>query len=481
MFCLSEQVGNYRIMTDTLTTNTAVADRVSQSVSTACSSQECFECSYMYTEFGSSLQIAGDFLVAGLLSIHTSGSNPFSCGALEMKNSLLLVEAFRYALDNINNASSTFHLNGLRLGGILFDTCKSPARSFNAISEMYTDEGDHESENVVSWLTEGNEVTLGAAELLSEMNVTQTALNSDAYYLYDNSRTSSTYFMTTNSYDLAKAAGEFLQAMNWRYILVAHDDEVWSVSFVQALRSVTLEDSICILDSYVVESSNAIDVLERIAQSSSDIVVLVGSGNDTDAMLRAKEKMGSAVRSIKFIIVNPSINGLTPKSQMVAARDNFIIAQPQIPNYDYEQYLRSLKVGNNTENPWFDEYFREAFQCNLINEHLYSIDCGDVSGVSLLDAGVSQSIMLISSTINAVYASALALDLVLREHCGVQYNGLCAQLHVSKVRELVRQKMDKVSFIDDTGQQFKFNDKYFDQGYTIHRIMENGSYRQVRT
>ena len=64
----------------------------------------------------------------------------------------------------------------------------------------------------------------------------------------------------------------------------------------------------------------------------------------------------------------------------------------------------------------------------------------------------------IISIINAVYATAQALDLVLKDTCGTDYDGICDGFPQSatEVRSLVLGKMAEVSFTDVTGNPFLF-------------------------
>ena len=58
----------------------------------------------------------------------------YNCGPLRQANGVQYTEAFKYALDFVNDGRSGVNLNGVRLGGLAFDGCTSPARSLAIIN-----------------------------------------------------------------------------------------------------------------------------------------------------------------------------------------------------------------------------------------------------------------------------------------------------------------------------------------------------------
>jgi hypothetical protein len=167
------------------------------------------------------------------------------------------------------------------------------------------------SQNIaVAWITTGSNVTLGAADVLSTIDVSQVGASADAYYLHGNPTSSSVLYTMSNSIEMAECLAAFLVSMDWKYVSLVHSDNEWSLSFVQALEDVLSDRGICILDSTTAQSDASAVV--------SGIVIAFGERSDLERIIPGShidqlivvESTESIIRDLHYpsdtILLSPS-------------------------------------------------------------------------------------------------------------------------------------------------------------------------------
>ena len=72
--------------------------------------------------------------------MHLAGSSAFTCGDINPHQGVQLMEAFKYALDDINSHKGIFKgiLTGVTLGGLSLDACESATRAGNLLANLHS-------------------------------------------------------------------------------------------------------------------------------------------------------------------------------------------------------------------------------------------------------------------------------------------------------------------------------------------------------
>ena len=81
--------------------------------------------------------IPGEILLGGLFNIHSKGDSPYSCNGINAADGYQYTEAFKYAIQKINDRTAPINLRGIQLGGLMLDTCSSDLRIQNLVSSVY--------------------------------------------------------------------------------------------------------------------------------------------------------------------------------------------------------------------------------------------------------------------------------------------------------------------------------------------------------
>ena len=75
---------------------------------------------------------------SGVFDVHKISSTPFTCGSINTLHGFLLLEAFHYALSQVNSKKGQFAniLPDVKLGGIGIDACDSEIRGSYLVSNI---------------------------------------------------------------------------------------------------------------------------------------------------------------------------------------------------------------------------------------------------------------------------------------------------------------------------------------------------------
>ena len=75
-----------------------------------------------------------------MFDVHHSGRGAFSCGEINVEQGWQLLEAFNFAISQVNAKKRVFRdlLQGVTLGGVGLDTCQSPTRAANLVANVHS-------------------------------------------------------------------------------------------------------------------------------------------------------------------------------------------------------------------------------------------------------------------------------------------------------------------------------------------------------
>ena len=128
------------------------------------------------------------FVFLGVFDVHQSSVSPFTCGGINTLHGFLLLEAFHYALKEVNSKKGQFAdiLPGVNLGGIGIDACQSKIRGGYLVSNINNRFTTLARDGVVIDPSEidayigsyGSRASIYLAQILNDLQIPQVLLSS---------------------------------------------------------------------------------------------------------------------------------------------------------------------------------------------------------------------------------------------------------------------------------------------------------------
>lgn len=169
--------------------------------------------------------------------------SPFSCSPTVSEEGLRNVEAFLWALDQINTSPSV--LQGVTVGAVVFDTCGSREKTYrdvsNFVSESLTslrsDVNLPQLSRVFGFVAGGHKCTVKpAADILSSVGVPTVASDSSLTVLSSDRYPTLLRVLPSNG-EVAEALLKLLRHFKWSYVSVVYDDDDEDVDVFEQLKA----------------------------------------------------------------------------------------------------------------------------------------------------------------------------------------------------------------------------------------------------
>ena len=199
---------------------------------------------------------------------------------------------------------------------------------------------------------------------------------------------------------------------NWKYTQVVYSTDAYNEDDVSLFRRLAAQAGICVVASYSFDSSYRMDMLSQ--QSAVRPVLLLLSPDNHRNFLAALN--ATNVRSKNDFIATStfsSSSNITSRYEFIA--EGFISID--IMYSDLTQFYNELatrRVITYQDNPWFEEWFEELFDCYVgDNPQGFTAPCNTAS--SITNAPGFKRDLKVMHVINAVYAIAYGLRSVLAE------------------------------------------------------------------
>ncbi|XP_076434694.1 uncharacterized protein LOC143274691 [Babylonia areolata] len=467
----------------------ALRTTVNSTVPSSCP-KPCVECLYMFA-FQQYWYLDGDLIIPAVFDIHYRGNSMYTCGPLRVSNGVQYTEAFKYALDRVNGGGlEGVNLTNVRLGGLAFDGCSSPARAMaivNGVMGRTFPVLDHEGDRVdvtklVSWLTYDSESTMEAADMLKMVGMPIVSPGATAPQLLDKTRYS-TFFRTVPSDTVvARAMASFIQDQGWKYVITLNAPDAGSRETRDRFRDYLKDMGICVIANLEFETDGSVDIILSSINDSTTQVVAVFADPDqyVEGMLQRKEDLYPN-NNVIFIanrfwdLQHMKLRGTPPT---IPNSISFRRVNPTVA--DFVTYLEGLTIAGS-DNPWLVEYYQALYRCDLAGSRVYGTACASVSMDLRSSGNVYQHVYSIS-TINAVHSLAVALSKVLEEKCGVGYSGVCGRfLTDSNSLQRMMTLMDERTFRDVAGKLFDFVQREVNPGLEVLRHTRRNTAQMVAT
>ena len=430
---------------------------------------------------------------SGLFDIHKMGNTPFTCGEINDDHGFQLMEAFNWALDYVNTNQGIFSdkLLAVRLGSLIFDTCKSPVRSGNLVAnyharnfEVRNAQGRIDPSTVDLYIGPmTSEASIRVADVLREFAIPQISYGASSMELID--ERDYRLFLRTVPADDKQARALISVLKKYRYDniqVISQNSSVGEFAREEFLRLAPL-NRICVSEEYIVgvdgmvNTAEAMSVVSRITTNPNAKVVVVIMDDPYTFLKAANDNAQIIAGGYAFIATDKMGFGITGYRNLEGIQrlvENRRLITLEVESADYPEidaYLEKTRPAEYTNNPWFKEYFEYKHNCTVDAQPnaKYSQVCSEeVQGYTRADGYIQDPYALY--VVNAVFAAALGIHQTIIEYCGTSQQ-FCPYLqsHGEK-RELFLENIKKVRFTDRTDQPFYFESstRSSDRGYHVY-------------
>lgn len=242
--------------------------------------------------------------IAATIGIHDSSERPLDCGSEIRDIGVQQLEAFLWAVDQVNRNSSL--LPGIKLGALAFDSCDSKERTTRDISNFFSDSANKKppvsssspnENNVVAFIAAGvTEIVKPVVDIVTPLSVPVIVTEASGMVLHRKKHAPYPLQLAPSNEVRAAAILSLLQHFNWNYFSVIYLEDILENEdlhryLVKEAKNHGLEVAQSV--SLPVGSSNLVsfvrDGLKQIkegSQNGANIVVLLLPPAQADLLLR---------------------------------------------------------------------------------------------------------------------------------------------------------------------------------------------------
>ena len=456
----------------------------------ACVGGGCPQCDYLYTT-QDYVYAPGDVLLGGLFDVHAAGGSPLSCGPLS--GGYPHVEAFMYAVEQVNGGTAAVRaLPGVRLGGLALDTCGSAVRAADSVAGLAggslrlagglaVDEA-----SLAAWVTlTSTAVAVEVGDVVRDLGTAQLVAGVTAAPLTDRRRFPTLFSVRASEARVADGLLRLARHMGWLYVSAVHSADARGRAAAAALADAAKRADVCVVNVYELDGTDsgaAARIVAKLQPSPTDVVVLLTTPWEMVAMLTAKQQAVPSATHLVYIAYDYLGRAADLASELRPAAAGTLLYQTNTPPVEhFDDYLSRRFPDGYAERSWFHRYYERLHGCSL--RHSYADGtppCANASSTALTDAPGYRQGSLALSVVHAVYASAHAVDAVLKDLCGAEYSGVCQRFRAAPdVRQRVVDRLKTVAFIEQGGTALRFVGGQYDQGHTVYRYTADGSVKKV--
>ena len=392
----------------------------------------------------------GDIIIGGLFPVHKEGDREDICGPFNEIPGYQYMEAMLYAVDQVNNNSKI--LPGIRLGTIIYDTCRSPTitadhtKDFIKLS-LERHANSSEFAGVIGPLTSGNSIIV--ANFLRVFQIPQIGYGGLTVELSNKERYG--YFFRTvppDSY-FAEGLARLLEKFRWKYVSIIYSTGKYPESGTEEVIKALSKREICVAKQHRLprfpgdkDFDKAISDVMSVEQATVSVFITIQ--RDSRGLLKAKKNNPLAKRLAIVASVSWSNRDDITKGLGSAAQGTITFGHFGGRKTEFENYFRSLNLTNYPRNhrTWFEEFWEKRFECSLRNTSNCSKKCTGNEELSLHQMEIAP----VRVVINAVYAMAYSLENMRKLLCP-NSSGMCSEMKPLS-RHLLKKFLKNVTFPD---------------------------------
>ncbi|XP_070544526.1 uncharacterized protein [Ptychodera flava] len=427
----------------------------------------CLECLHVTDAKPKHTELPGKLQIAGLFAVHEQGDHRIECGSIR-EEGITYVEAMLHAIDVINSNSSI--LPGITLGATVLDTCSSASQAVRELSPLlsgaYFMSNDRPSSSVpvIAGVVgaDTNEVTSSLVQTADSYKYSLVSYGATTSLL--SNQAAHPFFLRTVPSDenLSDMLVDVITYFGWPYVSVVRSDDLFKKAAMETFMKKAETSHVCV--TTIVEIGTPADynmAVEKLSNfGDTGAVVLFTNPTDTRNIVQKSASDGKGhLWLFTDDVTQPSFwQGAAPP------RDGLSVALGS--NTNLQQYLSQLDPRDNERNPWFAQYWRDSFQCNLPGDSEYSKDCDPK--LTMPTPGYP----LVGYVTTAVNAIAKGMHDLLTTKCGAQAEGMCSDFIAATPEEFLA-SITEATFSSSDGP-FKFTDGHGPAKYEIWKTSQGG-------
>ncbi|XP_066279035.1 metabotropic glutamate receptor 3-like isoform X2 [Branchiostoma lanceolatum] len=411
----------------------------------------------------------GNVTLGGLLSVHVTVGGEF-CSVLRESGAVQRMLSMAYAVNEVNRRDDL--LPNVTLGFAIYDDCSTETmalvETLNFISTQGLDSRctGQLYPNLIGVVgAENSGSTRMAAELLGLFHIPIISHFATSDVLNDMSLFP-TFFRTVPPDRLqAKAIIDILVYFEWTYVsLIYSDDTSYGIEGMRKLQKEAdaADLQICFAEiiSVTAVGTDYDEVIQQLRRDRNVKVVIMFSNFFDANQVFAAAKRNNATE--EFVWVGSDGWGVSVeeiKGQEDAALGALTVVPYSCPVERFSNYLKTLTVDSEPNNPWLDE---------ILSNMSFSVVRND---------------NVVSTVFNAVNMFAHALDDMFRAGCPGVPTGCDVTDGVScDFLKTLTEHIRNVTFVGECGFELKFHDGEVVERYALQNLQRrtDGSYEYVR-
>ncbi|XP_029653751.1 metabotropic glutamate receptor 3-like, partial [Octopus sinensis] len=433
--------------------------------------------------------IPGDIVIAGVFDVHHKGSSLFSCGNIKLYNGFQNLEAFNFAIGEVNKKAGIFQnkLRGVQLGGVGLDSCDNDVMAANLVSNLNNGMMKVTKKTVplnpsdiYAYIGGGtSDSSIYLDRILRSMQIPLVGYGATTTQLNDKYEFPN--FLRTVPTDdrLAKAIVNFLKHYKIPYIQIVHSSSSFGAKGAEVFKEYALENKICVaqtvqfIEQGISASDSANNVMKTLLNKPlANTVVIFAEVLYTHELLKILKQEPIGIRNnYKFIAAGlwgQRLDVIEGVEEVAAG--SVTIAVDGIDIQKFDMYLNSKIPENERDNPWFTEYYEGLFDCYLAKPKTnLRTKCSDsLNRVTKSEKYAQDDSVL--NVVNSVFAVALGIDKTLVDLCGVNYTGLCSAFKSANSNYQLFNNIKNVQFKEFSDVIFKFNQE--GDGYKGYKFFQ---------
>eukprot|EP00112_Aurelia_sp_Birch-Aquarium-sp1_P024237 Seg757.1 transcript_id=Seg757.1/GoldUCD/mRNA.D3Y31 product="Metabotropic glutamate receptor 4" protein_id=Seg757.1/GoldUCD/D3Y31 len=420
----------------------------------------------------------GNSTLTGYFAVHSPiiRGGTARCGPINVQDGVLLLEAFRYAI-NVTNHMGILP-KGFTLGYQLFDTCKSTVELKKHISPTLFSE-DEKLTGVVGPYTSSEAVL--AASVFSVFKTTEISYKASSLELEDRGRYNNFFRTVPSDRFEAKAILDIMKHFKWLYLSCISSHERQQGVFV--LKSLIENDRRCIAKQVslpeIPKTATYQDAIDSVSvDKKAKVIILFTTREDTIGLLSAAKKKGYG-KGVVWI-GGTGWGNLLMQSDWKGIGDGAISLNYPFHQHDsgFREYFCSLNPKRNKYG-YFKEFWQSVFDCTYDSSKDYDKKLC-TNREKLREGKEFPKFTTIGPVMDAVYVYAQTLTKSLKKTCGEQitiscvksnyYSSILHWIKLSLSTDVFKSlnKNDNISFDAVGGVKGKFD--------ILNLIWKNGVY-----
>ena len=311
--------------------------------------------------------LAGNYTFSGVFAFHSSdGTSSQGCGEIDTQNAIIYFEAFRYAINYVNNLNLTRY----KIGYYVYDTCESSVKLKNIIKEQCMQQYYRAMVALVG--PSGSDMALDMSSVFNIWGINMISYAASSSILDDRSR--HTKFLRTvpsDSYQIS-AMIDIIRYFNWTYIIALSSCSNYEQKVLNTFDEKMLSNRRClarksILPCVRTEESYEHEMRIILKDNKVRVVAMFTSKDDTIGLLRAAKKLKMQPGRLTWLgstgwgNLNLKMHGL---ENIGLGALTLVYPSPEPPPDDFKKHFFSLNPTNNNYT-YFIEYWEAIFNCSL--------------------------------------------------------------------------------------------------------------------